>query len=91
LIAQRDYKEAYDSGDSQKLIDAQTKMNAAQYSLGRVQEMRPQYKVDETTLQNEQNIREYEQARLFQPKVVKPDDKALAWQAKIPGLAKIKK
>jgi hypothetical protein len=82
LIAQRDYKEAYDSGDSQKLIDAQTKMNAAQYSLGRVQEMRPQYKVDETTLQNEQNIREYEQARLFQPKVVKPDDKALAWQAK---------
>jgi hypothetical protein len=67
LIAQRDYKEAYDSGDSQKLIDAQTKMNAAQYSLGRVQEMRPQYKVDETT---------------FQPKVVKPDDKALAWQAK---------
>jgi hypothetical protein len=34
-----------------KLIEAQTKMNAAQYRLARAQEMRPQYKVDETTLQ----------------------------------------
>jgi len=82
LIAQRDYREAYDSGDSQKLIDAQTKMNAAQYSLGRVQDMKPQFKVDESTLQNGQNEGQYEQAKLLQPKVAKPDDKALAWQAK---------
>ena len=82
LIAQRDYREAYDLGDSQKIIDAQTKMNEAQFKLGRVQEMKPQYKVDESTLQNEQNEGQYQQAKLLQPKVAKPDDKALAWQAK---------
>ena len=50
MIAQRDYREAYDAGDSDKLVAAQTKMNEAQYKLGQAQGMKPQY-----TLQNSEN------------------------------------
>ena len=33
-FAQREYREAYDAGDGEKLVAAQTKMNEAQYKLG---------------------------------------------------------
>ena len=42
-IAQREYKEAYDLGDGEKLVTAQTKMNEAQYKLGQAQDRKPQY------------------------------------------------
>ena len=75
LIAQRDYREAYDAGDSEKLIAAQTKMNEAQFKLGQAQGMKPQY-----TLQEGENSVSSEQARLLQPKAQKPDQRALDWQ-----------
>lgn len=86
LIAQRDYREAYDAGDSEKLIAAQTKMNEAQYKLGQAQGMKPQYSKE--ALQNEQNSVNSEQAKLLQPKVAKPDAKASAWQEKNPWFGK---
>jgi len=52
-------------------------MNEAQYKLGQVQGMKPQY-----TLQEGQNSVSSEQARLLQPKAPMPDAKALAWQEK---------
>ena len=42
-MAQRDYREAYDSGDTDKIIDAQTRMNDAQLRLSQVQNYTPQY------------------------------------------------
>jgi hypothetical protein len=42
-VAQRDYREAYDSGDTTRIIEAQTKMNDAQYQLSSAKNMSPQY------------------------------------------------
>jgi hypothetical protein len=75
-LAKRDYREAYDSGDTEKIIDAQQKMNDAQMRLSQAQSYRPQY---EKTLQEPENpvyIQQNEQPSF------KPDDKALKWQDK---------
>ena len=79
-VAKRDYREAYDAGDSEKIIEAQTRMNEAQYKLAQAQGMKPRY--TQEALQNEQNSVNSEQARLLQSRVQKPDAKALAWQEK---------
>jgi len=74
--AKRDYREAYDSGDTDKIIDAQQKMNDAQMRLSQAQQYEPRFK---NTLQEPENpvyIQQNEQ-RSF-----KPDDKAAAWQEK---------
>ena len=78
-MAQREYKDAYDMGDSEKLVAAQTKMNEAQYKLGQAQERRPQY--TEETLQSSGNEVLSEQETV-KPNVPKPDEKAMAWQEK---------
>jgi hypothetical protein len=75
-IAKRDYREAYDSGESDKIIDAQQRMNDAQLRLSQVQNYRPQHKY---TLQEEQNNVYIPQN---QPQIPKPDDRALKWQDK---------
>ena len=41
-MAKRDYREAYDSGDTEKIIDAQQRMNEAQYKHVNIQPERPQ-------------------------------------------------
>jgi hypothetical protein len=79
-IAKRDYREAYDSGDAEKISEAQTKISEAQYKLMQAQQLKPKFTKE--ALQEEQNSRQYEQARLFQPKTAQPDEKALNWQAK---------
>ena len=79
-IAKRDYREAYDEGDSEKIIEAQARMNEAQYKLAQAQGMKPRY--TQEALQNQQNSVNSEQARLLQSRVQKPDAKALAWQEK---------
>lgn len=78
-IAQRQYKEAYDAGDSEKLVEAQTKMNEAQYKLGQAQDRQPQY--SQETLQTNENAVSSEQDTV-KPSVPRPDAKALAWQEK---------
>lgn len=75
-LAKRDYREAYDSGDTDKIIDAQQRMNEAQFKLSQVQNYRPQY---ESTLQNTENDVYIQPER---PQIPKPDRKALAWQDK---------
>lgn len=77
-IAQRDYREAHANGDTDKLIEAQTKMNEAQYKLGQAQGIKPQYSKE--ALQEAQNSVSSEQAKLLQPRVNKPDPRALDWQ-----------
>ncbi len=75
-IAKRDYREAYDTGDTDRIIDAQQRMNEAQYRLTQIQNYQPQY---HNALQEEQNQVYIPQER---PQVPKPDRKALSWQDK---------
>jgi hypothetical protein len=68
--AKRSYKEAYDAGDSDKMMEAQDQLSAAQYKLQRAREYVP------APLQEEQTP-VYQQPQVQIPK---PDSKTLAWQ-----------
>ena len=52
-LARLAFKEAYDSGDSEKLMEAQEKLTQAQFKIQQIESYRPQY--DENALQTEQN------------------------------------
>jgi hypothetical protein len=73
-LAKREYREAYDSGDSDKIIDAQQRMNSAQYKLTQVQNYRAQYDNALQAVDNNVNIQPE------QTQTVRPDKKAIAWQ-----------
>jgi hypothetical protein len=73
-VAKRDYREAYDSGETDKIIEAQQKMNDAQMRLSQVQNYQPQFK----NALHEQDNGVYIDHN--QPQVPKPDHKALKWQ-----------
>lgn len=75
-LAKREYREAYDAGDTEKIIDSQQRMNEAQYRLTQIQNYRPQY---DSALQEQENPVYIQPER---PQVPKPDRKALAWQDK---------
>ena len=75
-LAKRDYREAYDSGDTEKIIEAQQQMNDAQYRLSQAQSYQPRFK---TALQNDEKDVYIQQN---EPPAFKPDNKALAWQEK---------
>jgi hypothetical protein len=75
-LAKRDYREAYDSGDTEKIIEAQQQMNDAQYRLSQAQSYQPKFK---TALQNDEKDVYIQQN---EPPAFKPDSKALAWQEK---------
>jgi len=74
-LSKRDYREAYDMGDTERIIEAQQKMNAAQYRLNQVQSYQPQYSA----------LQEAEKPVYIEPErshIPTPDRKALAWQDK---------
>ena len=75
-LAKRDYREAYDSGDTEKIIEAQQQMNDAQYRLSQAQSYQPRFK---TALQNDEKDVYIQQN---EPPAFKPDNKAIAWQEK---------
>lgn len=75
-LAKRDYREAYDSGDTEKVIEAQQRMNDAQLRLSQANNYAPQYKNSLQEAEKEVYIPQN------QPNVIKPDSKALAWQEK---------
>jgi len=68
--AKRAYKEAYEAGDSEKVVDAQSKLAAANYKLQQVQSYRPTLQAPEPELQNTQ-------AAVQRPVL---DSKTRAWQ-----------
>ena len=74
-LAKRDYKEAYDSGDTEKIVEAQGAMNSAQMRLAQASGLKPQY----TTSQTPENSVESNQQQV-RPQVAKPDARAQAWQ-----------
>jgi len=75
-VAKRDYREAYDLGDSEKIIEAQTKMNDAQMRLSQLQQYRPQFKNAGQGQENPVYIEQNQQPSF------KPDDRAVKWQEK---------
>ena len=68
--ARRAYKDAYESGDSDRLVEAQEKLSNAQFKLQRAKEFVP------TPLQEEK----YSVNSEPQVQAPKPDSKTLAWQ-----------
>jgi len=68
--AQRDYKEALESGDSNAIVDAQTKLNEASYRLQQSKQFKP------SALQEFQNDVQMQQVEEKQPKV---DPKTQTW------------
>lgn len=83
-IAKRDFKEAYDSGDADRVAEAQDRLMSAKLKLQQVDNYRLQYNYDEAALQAEpftiHNIQNQWGAVQEEPAQVTPDAKALAWQ-----------
>lgn len=73
-LAKRAYREAYDAGDSEKMIEAQQALNEAQYKLNQIETYTPQY---EKALQDEENSVNIQPTR---PQEARPDRKALEWR-----------
>ena len=82
-LAKRDYREAYEAGDTDKVIDAQSRMNEAQYKFSNAQNLKPQY----NTVQESTDSVDFKQ-NAPQPKTPEPDAKAKAWQDDNPWFGK---
>jgi hypothetical protein len=75
-LAKESYRKAYDTGETESIIEAQQKMNDAQFRLSQAKQYEPRFK---SALQDDKNpvyIQQNEQPSF------KPDDKALKWQEK---------
>lgn len=66
--AKRDYKDAYDMGDSDRLLEAQEKLNQAQFKIQKAKEFVPSRQPEESDVQPATN-----------PAPL-PDQRAIAWQ-----------
>lgn len=66
--AKRDYKDAYDMGDSDRLLEAQEKLSQAQFKIQRAKEFVPSRQPEESDVQPATNT------------VPRPDQRAIAWQ-----------
>jgi hypothetical protein len=74
-MAKKAYKEAYDSGDTDALLEAQEQLTDAKFKLQRVNSFVPQ----QNALQEEENEVQIQQP---QQRVQAPDTKARSWQEK---------
>lgn len=81
-IAKREFREAYDSGDVDKVAEAQDKLMEARMELDRVSRYKPQYKEEEEEESNAE--RAEENTWRVQPvqQTPQPDAKAEAWREK---------
>jgi hypothetical protein len=70
-MAKRQYKEAYEAGDSDQIIEAQTKLAEANYRVQKVNEYRPSLQQPENDVNSQSST---------QVEVPRPDQKTLAWQ-----------
>jgi hypothetical protein len=72
-MAKRAYKEAYDAGDSENMMEAQQAITNATLQIDRVNNFKmPPLQERETVVQTQEQ---------YQP-AVRPDDKVMAWQSK---------
>ena len=82
-LAKRDYREAYESGETDKIVEAQSRMTEAQYKLSTSKERKPQFKA----VQQPENSVDFQQ-NTPQPNAQAPDAKAKAWQDANPWFGK---
>ena len=68
-VAKRAYKDAYDMGDPERLVEAQQQLNDAQYKLRRASEYVPALQQEETVVQREPEV-----------PASRPDPRMMAWQ-----------
>ena len=68
--AKRAYREAYEAGDADKLVEAQEKLNEAQYKLQQLNSYRPTLQGEEEDVQVEAQTQQ----------IPRPDAKTMAWQ-----------
>jgi hypothetical protein len=74
VMAKKAYKEAYEAGDADKLLDAQQELTAAQWKLSQAQNFRlPALHTEENVVQTRQQVQ-----------APSPDRKAIAWQQRNP-------
>lgn len=86
--AKREFKEAYDSGDADRVADAQEKLLEAKLKLQQVEAYRPQFEYEEKDLQTQtngvdSNNGDWSVAPVQQPEL-KIDPKAVQWKEKNP-------
>jgi hypothetical protein len=67
--AKREYREAYDAGDTDKLIDAQEKIAQANYKIQKAKEYVPSLQNEESSVQD-----------IPEAQVARPDPRAITWQ-----------
>ena len=77
-VAKRNYTDAYDTGDPDKIVEAQSKMNEAQYKLNRAKGLKPKYSNERALQPDGKSV----QNESLQPRVPVPDARAQDWQAK---------
>ena len=75
-LAKESYRKAYDTGETESIIEAQQKMNDAQFRLSQAKQYEPRFKSPLQEPENPVYIPQNEQPSF------KPDDKALKWQEK---------
>jgi len=80
-IAKREYRDAYDAGDTEKVIQAQERLTSAQMKVQQVTGYKPVYVSKQSPVQNEENVVNTESQRL---QVRQPDPKAVLWQEQNP-------
>jgi len=85
-LAKRDYRESYDSGDTDKMISAQERLTNAQLQAQRAFSYQPQYSQQQAQQARENALQEQQNTVYSnsQPQVAKPDAKALSWQERNP-------
>ena len=71
-MAKKAFKDAYDSGDSDRVVDAQQALSMATLKLGQANSFKP------TPLQREENA--VQQQQVQQQAAPRPDQRAMAWQ-----------
>jgi hypothetical protein len=71
-MAKKAFKDAYDSGDSDRVVDAQQALSMATLKLGQANSFKP------TPLQREENT--VQQQQVSQQATPRPDQRAMAWQ-----------
>lgn len=79
-IAKREYREAYDAGDTERVVEAQQRLTTAQLKLQQATGYRPQYS-QQKALQEE--IKEV-YTEVQRPQAPQPDYKATVWQQQNP-------
>lgn len=68
--ARKAYRDAYEAGDSEKLVDAQEKLNAASYRLQQLNGYKPTLQVEQPEVQTQVQTQQ----------TPRPDTKTMAWQ-----------